>query len=109
MEQRSKVYILLDGEKIIRCEGGYTVQNIGDISAWVFIDEGEGDRFNLCQTHYFDGGMYTQDLISRWKYVDGECVLRSEEEIEEERRSRPAPYDERADMANALDMLGVSS
>ena len=107
MEQRSKVYVLLDGEKIIRCDGGYTTQNIGDFSEWVYIDEGEGDRYNLCQTHYFEGGLYTYDGICRYKYIDGECVLRSDEEIEEERQSRPAPYDERADMEAALDMLGV--
>lgn len=108
MEEKSKVYILLDGEKITRCEGGYTMQNIKNIDEWTFIDEGEGDRYNLCQTHYFDGGLYTQDFFCRYKYVDNECVLRTEEEIEEERQSRPAPYDERADMEAALDMLGVS-
>ena len=52
--------------------------------------------------------LYTDDGICRWKYIGGECVLRSDEEIEEERQSRPAPYDEREDMEAALDMLGVS-
>lgn len=107
MDEKSKVYIFLDGEKITACEGGYTMSNIEDISEWLFIDEGCGDRYNLCQSHYFDGGLYTEDGICRWKYVNGECVLRSEEEVEEERRSRPQPYDERADMEAALNRLGV--
>lgn len=109
MDNKSKVYILLDGEsRIIRCEGGYGMANIKDISEWIFIDEGEGDRYNHCQTAYFAGGLRTIDGICRWRYVEGKCVLRSDEEIEEERQSRPAPYDERADMDAALDMLGVS-
>lgn len=95
MEEKSKVYIFLDGEKIIQCEGGYTIQNIENIDDWIFIDEGEGDRYNLCQSHYFEGGLYTDDMICRWKYINGECVLRSDEEIEEERQSRPVPPEPR--------------
>lgn len=78
---KSKVYILLDGDKIIRCEGGYTIGNIEDISKWVLIDEGEGDKYNLCQSHYFDGGLHDERGIPRWKYINGKCVLRSEEEM----------------------------
>ena len=79
-ETRSKVYILLDENgNILRCEGGYTVSNIDAPSEWVLIDEGTGDRYNLCQTHYFDGGLYTDDGVCRWKYENGNCVLRAPE------------------------------
>jgi hypothetical protein len=64
-EMKSKVYVLLDGDKIIRCEGGYTMQNIQNIEDWTYIDEGNGDKYNLCQSHYFDGGLYTYDGICR--------------------------------------------
>lgn len=95
-EELSKVYIQIDSlGRIIRCEGGYTMNNIDDISKWIYIDEGEGDKYNLCQAHYFSGGLYTEDGICRWKY-NGECLLRSNEEIEEDRASiLPSPDEDR--------------
>lgn len=90
-ETKSKVYVLLDGDKIIRCEGGYTMSNIQDIDAWTYIDEGSGDRYNLCQIHYFDGGLYTDDGIPRYKLEDGQTAARTDEEIEEDRAALPEP------------------
>ena len=82
-ESKSKVYIQTDAQgRILRCEGGYTMSNIGDISEWIFIDEGTGDRYNLCQSQYFDGGLYTEDGICRWVYENEACRLRTEAEIE---------------------------
>ena len=76
----SKVYVMVDDAKrIIRCEGGITTPS--DLTDWVLIDEGTGDRYDLCQSHYFEGGIYTSDGIPRYKLVDGKTVLRSEEEI----------------------------
>lgn len=104
-----KVYIKTDADNnITHCDGGITLSNITDISEWTLLSEGNDIRHGFCQAHFFEGGLLTHDFISRYKYVGGECVLRSEEEIEEERRSRHAPYDEREDMANALDMLGIT-
>ncbi|HIV96342.1 MAG TPA: hypothetical protein H9745_02035, partial [Candidatus Agathobaculum stercoravium] len=89
-ENTSKVYVLLDDQsRIIRCEGGYTTPN--DLTDWVQIDEGTGDRYNLCQSHYFDGGLYTDDGFPRYKLADGAPVLRSDEEIEADRAAIPAP------------------
>ena len=80
----SKVYVLIDEKnRVIRCEGGYTTP--ADLTGWVQIDEGTGDRYNLCQSHYFDGGLYTSDGIPRYKLVDGEAVERTVEEIEADR------------------------
>ena len=84
-EATSKVYVLADEQgRIIRCEGGYTISNITDFTGWVQIDEGTGDRYNLCQSHYFDR-LYTDDGIPRYALADGAPVLRSEEEIEADR------------------------
>lgn len=84
-ETTSKVYVLTDGKnRIIRCEGGYTTPN-PLTTDWVQIDEGTGDKYNLCQSHYFDGGLYTEDGIPRYKLADGAPVLRSDEEIEADR------------------------
>ena len=69
--------------RITRCDGGYTTP--ADLTGWVQIDEGTGDRYNLCQSHYFDGGLYTVDGIPRYKLVNGQPVERTEEEIQADR------------------------
>ena len=39
---KSKVYVLLDDRnRVLRCEGGYTMSNIDDVSKWTYIDEGK--------------------------------------------------------------------
>ena len=90
--QKSKVYALLDERScVLRCEGGYTMSNIDDVSKWTYIDEGTGDRYNLCQSHYLDGGLYTHDGIPRYKWDGTQAALRTEEELEADRKARPAP------------------
>ena len=99
---KSQVYIKLNNQNyIISCDGGYTIDNIENINEWTLIDEGEGDRFNLCQSNYFDGGLYTDDGIPRWKYVDGECVLRNDDELSVDRASIPAPAPTQLDRIEA--------
>lgn len=81
---KSKVYAKIDEQRlIVRCEGGYTTP--ADLSGWTYIDEGTGDRYNLCQSHYFEGGLYTADGIPRYKLVDGQPVERSDAEIQADR------------------------
>ena len=83
-ETTSKVYVLTDAKnRIVRCEGGYTTPN-PLTTDWVQIDEGTGDKYNLCQSHYFDS-LYTDDGIPRYKLADGAPILRSDEEIEADR------------------------
>ncbi len=94
-ETKSKVYIRIDHRsRILRCEGGYTMSNIKNIEEWIFIDEGEGDAYNLCQSHYFAGGLYTDDGIPRLKYENGEAVLRTEAEIEADRNGERGAFNE---------------
>lgn len=84
----SKVYIQTDAQgRITRCEGGYTMSNIVDLSEWIFIDEGEGDRYNLCQSHYFENGLYTDDGIHRWVYEDEDVRPRTDAEMEADREA----------------------
>ena len=83
-QPKSKVYIKTDTTgRILRCEGGYTTP--ADLTGWVQIDEGTGDRYNLCQSHYFEGGLYTSDGIPRYKLVDVQAVERTVEEIAADR------------------------
>ena len=86
---KSRVYILLDEkERIVRIEGEYSLPS--DLTDWTLIEEGSPcDRLNLAQSHYLDGGLYTEDGILRWKYENGACVLRSDEELENDRKALP--------------------
>lgn len=87
---KSKVYIQTDTDgRILRCEGGYTTPS--DLTGWTEIDEGTGDKYNLCQSHYFSGGLYTMDGIPRYRWDGSAAVLRTEEELEADRAARPAP------------------
>ena len=89
-DTKSKVYIQTDDRnRITRCEGGYTTP--ADLTGWIYIDEGDGDKYNLCQSHYFDGGLYTYDGIPRYKWDGSAAVERTEAEIEADRADIPVP------------------
>ena len=89
-ETKSKVYIQTDADgRILRCEGGYTTP--ADLTDWTYIDEGTGDRYNLCQSHYFDGGLHTMDGIPRYRWDGSKAILRTKEELEADRAALPNP------------------
>lgn len=89
-EPKSHVYIRTDEHgQITRCEGGYTTPS--DLTGWIEIDEGTGDKYNLCQSHYFDGGLYTVDGIPRYKWDGSAAVMRKDEELEADRAAIPEP------------------
>ena len=93
---KSRVYILLgEKERIVRVEGEYSLPS--DLTGWVQIDEGYGDRFSLAQSHYLDGGLYTMQGIPRYKYEGGACVLRSEAELAADRDALPKPQPSQLD------------
>lgn len=97
---KSRVYILLDEkERIVRIEGEYSLPS--DLTGWVLIDEGYGDRYSLAQSHYLDGGLYTMQGIPRYKYEGGACVLRSEAEIAADRDALPKPQPSQLDRVEA--------
>lgn len=108
---KSKVYIQTDTDgRILRCDGGYTTP--ADLTDWTYIDEGTGDKYNLCQSHYFDDGLYTMDGIPRYKWDGTQAILRTEEEIEDDRSTMPEPDPTeqeqlRADVDFLLAMGGV--
>lgn len=79
----SKVYVLPDADgRITRIDGGITVGNIRDFTGWVLIDEGTGDRYNLCQGNYLPGPLTDERGICRYKLVDGKPVERTQEEMD---------------------------
>lgn len=82
---KSKVYIRNDAEgRILRCEGGYTTP--ADLTDWTYVDEGTGDRYNLCQGNYFPGGLYTMDGIPRYRWDGSKAILRANAELEADRQ-----------------------
>lgn len=84
---KSRVYALADAQnRITRIEGEYTLPN--DLTGWTKIDEGNGDRFSLAQTHYFDKPLITQDGIYQYKLVGTTPIERPEEEIAAERETK---------------------
>lgn len=79
----SKVYVLPDADgRITRIDGGISVGNILDFNGWVLIDEGTGDRYNLCQSNYLPGPLMDERGIYRYKLVDGAAVERTQEEMD---------------------------
>ena len=91
--KKSKVYVLLNSEGYItRIDGGYTIGNITDPENWVLIDEGNGDKYNLCQGNYFPQPIITDGGAYRYKLVDGKPVECTAEEIEaQEEALKPVP------------------
>ena len=89
--EKSKVYAFPESSGYItRIEGGYTTPK--DLTGWVLMDEGEGDRYNLCQSNYFPGPLITDSGAYRYKLVDGKPVECTKEEIEEqESANQPKP------------------
>ena len=81
---KSKVYVQTDTQdRITRCEGGFTTP--ADFTGWTQIDEGTGDRYNLCQSNYFPGGLYSPDGVPRYKLQDGAPVERTPAELDADR------------------------
>ena len=65
------------------------MQNINDLSAWILIDEGYGDRYNLAQSLYLPKPLTTEEGQLRYKYAEGRIVERSDEEIKETTPAEP--------------------
>lgn len=90
----SKVYIQVDSDQnITRIEGGYTTPS--DLTDWILIDEGYGDKYNLCQAHYFDDPIYMTNGLYRYKYVDGAPVAKTQEELAEELEAKQFPFNQK--------------
>lgn len=81
MDKKSKVFIKTDHEgRITAIDGGYSMPI--DLTGWILIDAGDGDRYNLCQSHYLPDGLTDERGLYRYKYVDSQIVERTQAEID---------------------------
>ena len=106
--QKSKVYVLPDSYGYItRIDGGYTIGNITDQENWVLIDEGNGDKYNLCQGNYFPQPIRTMGGAYRYKLVDGKPVECTAEKIAaQEEALKPVPT---PSLANRVEVLETTT
>ena len=80
---KSKVYVQCDSmNRILAIDGGYSIDNIKNLSGWVLIDEGIGDRCNLCQNNYLPKPVMDERGIYRYKYVNGQIIERTQAEMD---------------------------
>lgn len=86
---KSRVYVLLDSEsRVLRLEGEYSLP--ANLDGWAKIDEGNGDKYALAQSHYLSKPLY-DGAVLRYKLVDGKIVERTAEEIEADKAKLPKP------------------
>ena len=75
-----KVYIKTDTENRITAVNSSAF--LADVTDWIFIDEGEGDRYTHAQGNYFDKPIVTEGGALRYKYLGGrKYAERTAEEI----------------------------
>lgn len=107
MELISKVYVKTDeSNRIVGLEGGYTTPT--DLAGWTQIDEGCGDKYNLCQSNYLPKPLYAEGGIPRYQLQDGQIMERSPEEIEADRAELPPAPPSDATRLDALEAAVIA-
>ena len=69
-----------------------------DISDWIEIDRGFGDKYHHAQGNYLSKPLYEERGIPVYKYVDGEVLERTQEEIDADYHE-PVPQPSETDLA----------
>lgn len=102
--ETSKVYIKIDEfNRIIAIDGGYSIGNVGE--DWILIDEGEGDRYNLCQNHYLSKPLINELGLHNYRWDGLKVIDRTEAELMAEMQAKELaeqdaeiPYEEKLKM-----------
>ena len=87
MDESYKVYIKTDGTNIVAVNSSAFLTDLTD---WIEIDSGQGDKYHHAQGNYFDKPIVTDSGIYRYKY-DGEIVEKTDQEIATEEANSPPP------------------
>jgi len=61
---------------------------IADLTDWIKIDEGIGDKYLHAQNHYLGAPLYTDDYILQWKWTGLKVKMRTGKDIGAERAKR---------------------
>lgn len=95
-----KVYIKIDSEnKIIDINSNDFINE--DLSKWIEIDEGVGDKFHHAQSNYLDLPLFDINHCANYKFIDNSIVQRTEEEKQVEISNRPMPAPTQLDRIEA--------
>ena len=72
IEQSIKVYVRINANNEI-IEVGSSIF-IKDLTGWIEIDEGFGDKYAHAQSQYFDKPLMNEDGTYNYKYEDGKVI-----------------------------------
>lgn len=99
----TKVYIKTDDSgNVTAVNSGIFLSNL-NLTGWIYIDEGYGDKYAHAQGHYFDKPIMTDDGICRYKYVDNAVAEKTDEEIAGEIEQLPEPEPTENERLTALE------
>ena len=89
MEDLIKVYIIADdNNNIIDINSSIFIK---DLTGWIEIDSGAGDKYANAQNYYFDKSLMTETGIYRYQYLYKMIVEKTDEEIAAEEAKLPQP------------------
>lgn len=75
-----------------------------DLTGWVEIDRGYGDKYHHAQGNYFPKFILTDGVAYRYKLVDGKTVECTAEEIAEQKETnKPSPLEPEGSVWDELD------
>ena len=75
IDMPTKVYIKVNlNNEIIEVDSSAFIE---DITGWIEIDSGKGDKYRLAQHNYFDKPIMNEDLS--YNYVDG--IIKNNKEV----------------------------
>lgn len=67
-----KVYVKTDSNNRITAINSSNF--IKDLTDWIYIDEGVGDKYHHAQNNYFKDGIYDMEGIPKYQLLNGEIV-----------------------------------
>jgi len=72
------VYIQIDSTNVVTDINSSAF--LTDTNRWIEIDHGIGDKYHHAQSNYLDHGLYDENGIYNYKYINNELVLRTNED-----------------------------
>ena len=79
VDEKIKVYIKIDeNNNIILINSSIFLTDLTD---WIEIDSGTGDKYAHAQGHYFNKPLINENGVYNYKYIDGVIIEKTPEEI----------------------------